>query len=88
MNNSNKNAIIGSTGFIGKNIIEVYDNFTTYNSKNIENLLKQEHDVVVCAAPSGSKWISNKEPLKDRENIDNLFVLTTHFNLTILLFFY
>ena len=65
-------AIIGYTGFIGSNLIRQrhFDNF--YNSKNIETIHNQSFDLVICAGVPAVKWLANKEPVKDRENIQKL----------------
>ena len=65
-------AIIGYTGFIGSNLIRQaeYNNF--YNSHNIESIAGESFDLLVCTAAPAEKWLANKEPIKDRENLQRL----------------
>ncbi len=66
------NAIIGHTGFVGSNLIRQskYDNF--YNSQNIESITGKSFDLLVCTAAPAEKWLANKEPTKDKENLNQL----------------
>lgn len=69
MNNS---ALIGYTGFLGS-YLKTQRSFTKlYNSKNIEEIKKQDFDTIFCAGLPAAKWIANKEPEKDLENIQFL----------------
>ena len=65
-------AIIGYTGFIGSNLIRQakYDDF--YNSQNIESVAGKSFDLLVCTAAPAEKWLANKQPVKDRENLQRL----------------
>jgi|TARA_B100001093_G_scaffold165404_1_gene157817 nucleoside-diphosphate-sugar epimerase len=64
--------IIGSTGFVGKSLInQTYFNYK-YNSKNINEISKIKHDLVVCAAAPGVKWYANKNPIEDKKKINLL----------------
>jgi nucleoside-diphosphate-sugar epimerase len=65
-------AIIGYTGFVGSNLIsqQKFDDF--YNSKNIESIQGKSYDLVVCAGAPAVKWLANKEPIKDKENLQKL----------------
>lgn len=67
-----KKAIIGYTGFVGSNLINQskYDEF--YHSKNINKIVNQEFDLLVCSGASAAKWKANQYPLEDRENIQYL----------------
>jgi nucleoside-diphosphate-sugar epimerase len=67
-----KKGIIGYTGFVGSNLIHQcqYDEF--YNSKNIDEIVNQEFDLLVCSGAPAAKWIANQQPIKDRENIQLL----------------
>lgn len=66
------NAIIGYSGFVGSNLIQQGKYDYLYNSKNIESIVKQDFNLLVCAAAPAAKWLANKEPIKDRENIQQL----------------
>lgn len=65
-------AIVGYTGFIGSNLIRQakYDDF--YNSQNIEFIAGKSFDLLVCTAAPAEKWLANKEPHKDKENLQRL----------------
>lgn len=64
--------LIGSTGLIGKNILEHFNVNYLYNSKNISNVKDVEYDILFCAAPSAVKWKANQEPQEDLEQIFEL----------------
>jgi nucleoside-diphosphate-sugar epimerase len=66
------NGMIGYTGFVGSNLIcqEKYDYF--YNSKNIESIVGKDLDLLVCAGTPAVKWLANKNPIQDRENLQRL----------------
>ena len=67
-----KTALIGYTGFVGSNLIRQrnFDDF--YNSKNIESIVGKNYELLVCAGAPAVKWLANKEPIKDRENLQRL----------------
>ena len=66
------NAIIGYTGFVGSNLVcqAKYDNF--YNSQNIESIAGKSFELLVCTAAPAEKWLANKQPTKDKENLQRL----------------
>lgn len=66
------NALIGSSGFVGTNLIKQYLFSHLYNSSNIQNIINYEYDTIFCAAPSAVKWLANKEPAEDLQSIYNL----------------
>jgi len=68
-----KITIIGK-GFVGKNLLNQYSEFKhqVYDSKNISLINQQEHDIILCAAPSGKKWLVNQDKQKDLDNIMSL----------------
>ncbi len=66
------NAIIGYTGFIGSNLIQQAEYKNFYNSKNIESIAGKNFDLLVCTAAPAEKWLANKEPIKDKENLQRL----------------
>lgn len=67
-----RESLIGYTGFVG-NHLKKQHNFTDfYNSKNFNDMREQYYNLVLCAGVSGTKWIANKEPEKDRTNIKRL----------------
>lgn len=65
-------SLIGHTGFVGSNLIKQtkFDDF--YNSKNIESIIGKDYEILVCAGSPAVKWLANKEPIKDRENLQRL----------------
>ena len=66
------NALVGYTGFVGGNILEQGRFDQLYNSKNFQDMRDQSFDEVICAGVSAVKWMANKEPEKDRKNIQAL----------------
>lgn len=67
-----KSALIGSTGFVGSNLLGQTIFSDTYNSKNIHTICGKTYDLVVCAAAPGVKWLANKHPDADWISISNL----------------
>jgi hypothetical protein len=65
-------ALIGYTGFVGSNLDTQYEFSDKYNSKNFHDMEGQQYDLVVCAGVSAVKWMANKEPEQDLENITSL----------------
>ena len=65
---TNVNVLIGNTGFIGSSLNqEQYQ--LKLNSKNWDSISEPiEVDKLVIAAPSGVKYLANREPLKDLDN--------------------
>lgn len=80
-------AIIGSTGFVGSNLIKNIDFDFKFNSKNINQIVENNYKTIVCSAPSATKWMINKYPEEDIENINKIFNLlkNTYFEKIILL---
>ena len=62
------NVLIGYTGFIGSSLNQ--DQYhLKLNSKNWQDISEPiEVDKLVIAAPSGVKYLANKDPLKDLDN--------------------
>jgi dTDP-4-dehydrorhamnose reductase len=71
-NNRKKIALIGHTGFIGSNLGELYKPQFNYNSKNIDKIKNKQFDLILCAGTSSKRWIANKNPKKDLQNIKKL----------------
>ena len=62
-------ALIGYTGFVGGNL-RTQGSFTdVYNSANIGEIAGKSFELVVSAGCRAAKWIANKEPQADREDI-------------------
>ena len=66
------NCVIGSTGFIGSYLFNALNIETGYNSKNIHLTKGLEFETIYCAAPSGTKWMANKNPKGDYDNIKSM----------------
>ncbi|MBD2180103.1 pyridine nucleotide transhydrogenase [Planktothrix sp. FACHB-1355] len=67
-----RNALIGYTGFVGGNLISQHQFDDLYNSKNIESIADKNFDFLVCSGAPAVKWLANKEPVKDAENLARL----------------
>jgi nucleoside-diphosphate-sugar epimerase len=59
-------------GFVGSNLLEQNDFDFIYDSGNIQDIKGKEFDLLVVAAPSGTKWLANRDPQKDKQSIDKL----------------
>lgn len=66
------NALIGYSGFVGSTLLKQASFDALYRSTNIHEIDGKEFDVVVCAGAPAQKWIANREPEADRQNIDDL----------------
>lgn len=66
------NALIGSTGFVGGNLLRQTSFEGLYNSKNIESIAGKTYDLVVCAGAPAEKWKANRDPDADRASIGRL----------------
>ncbi|WP_412971990.1 NAD(P)-dependent oxidoreductase [Glaciecola sp. MF2-115] len=65
-------ALIGYTGFVGSNLLKQQQFDDCYNSSNIHQIAGKEYEQIICAGVSAVKWMANREPEKDRENIQSL----------------
>lgn len=66
--------LIGNTGLIGKTLCESIDFDYLYNSQNIDNFVSEIEsggDLYLSCLPA-TKWMVNKDPLKDIKNIDKI----------------
>jgi nucleoside-diphosphate-sugar epimerase len=63
------NAIIGHTGLVGGNLCRQFRFDSCYNSSNIQEIEGTHHNLLVCSGVSGTKWLANREPEKDRAAI-------------------
>ena len=76
MNNFNKTALIGYTGFVGSSLFNSGYKFTdVYNSKNIIDIMDEEYDCIVCCGMYGQKWYANLHPEEDFEQINSLLII-------------
>lgn len=68
-NLTNKDCLIGYSGFIGTEL-QVQKKFDyLFNSKNISKIKNMTFNKVICCAAPGSKWLTNLEPEKDKKKI-------------------
>lgn len=65
-------ALIGYTGFVGSNLLNQQTFDDCYNSSNIGQIDNKGYSRVYCAGVPAAKWIANKDPTQDRENIQCL----------------
>lgn len=81
------NALIGYSGFVGKNLMDQMDFKYLFNSSNIEDLPNNDYDVLICAAPSAVKWRINQDPIPDLDSISCLLriIKETKFNKLLLI---
>jgi hypothetical protein len=65
-------ALVGHSGFVGTTLSKqsVFTDF--YRSGTISEIDGQNFDMIVCSGAPAQKWIANREPLADRQNIDRL----------------
>lgn len=62
-------ALIGSTGFVGSSLLRQRRFDALYHSTNIHEIDGRHFDTVVCAGAPAQKWLANREPVRDGENI-------------------
>lgn len=67
-----KSCLIGYTGFVGGNLDNQYNFNYKYNSKNINDIIGEEFDLVVCAGVRAQKWLANTYPEQDMKEINSL----------------
>ena len=65
-------ALIGHTGFVGGNLNNQQYFEDTYNSKNIQDIDGKHYQSLICAGVPAVKWMANKEPEKDRLQLQGL----------------
>lgn len=65
-------AIIGSTGFVGSNLLAAHDFSGRFNSRNIGDIAGTRFDLCVCAAAPAAMWAANRDPEADWRNIEGL----------------
>lgn len=65
-------ALIGHSGFVGATLRKQTAFGAIYRSTNIGEIDCRTMDTLVCAAAPAQKWIANRDPLADRQNIEGL----------------
>jgi len=67
-----KDALIGYSGFVGSTLLRQRPFEALFRSTNIADIVGQRFGTVVCAGAPAQKWIANREPGADRQNIERL----------------
>ena len=67
-----RNSLIGYSGFVGSTLLRQMQFQELFHSKNITSIGGKSFDVMVCSAAPAQKWIANRDPVADRQNIDSL----------------
>lgn len=69
------NAIVGHTGFVGSNLCTqtAFDFF--FNTSNIQDIEGKAFDTLVFSAAPANKWIANKAPEQDWQNLQQIMAL-------------
>ncbi len=65
-------ALIGFSGFVGRNLARSADFDLLVNSANLESLQGAHIDRLVCAGLPAAKWIANQKPVEDAQNVRRL----------------
>src|SRR5450830_562145 len=65
-------ALIGFTGFVGRTLLKKVNFEALFRSTNINEIADKEFGVVICAGTPAQKWIANREPVADLQNIESL----------------
>lgn len=66
------NALIGFSGFIGSTLLSQANFSARYRSTTISEIDGKSFDTVVCAGAPAQKWIANRNPTADLQNINML----------------
>jgi hypothetical protein len=72
MEYSMNDALIGYTGFVGSTLRKQTSFDSLYRSTNINEIRDQQFDTVVCAGAPAQKWLANRDPEKDKQQIATL----------------
>lgn len=65
-------ALIGSTGFVGGNLLRAMPFDHAYNSRTIHEIRGRHYDTIICAGVRAEKWKANADPAADRAGIEAL----------------
>jgi hypothetical protein len=69
---SNKNALVGHTGFVGGFLAARLPFTHAYRRSDIEDIRGQSFDLLICAGLPAAKWLANQHPEEDTRNTDRL----------------
>jgi hypothetical protein len=64
--------LIGYTGFVGSTLLKQRKFDKLFRSTNVGEIQGKDFNLCICSAAPAQKWIANKEPDKDRSNIENI----------------
>jgi hypothetical protein len=84
---TNKDALIGYSGYIGSFLRKKKKFSLKYNSKNIRSIKNEEINDLYLAAPSALKYFANSHPNKDKQNIKNLIKYLKKINCKKIIYF-
>ncbi len=65
-------ALLGWSGFVGSTLLRQREFAFRYRSTDIAESRGREFETVVCAAAPALKWVANRDPGGDRQNIEAL----------------
>jgi len=68
-----RDALIGSTGFVGGNLRRQRSFGSLFHSANIDEIRGRRFHKVICAAPGAEKWKANLDPESDRAGVESLW---------------
>jgi len=71
-NGENIDALIGCTGFVGGTLLRQRAFQYRFHSANIRQGRSRTYGDIVCCAAPAQKWLANKQPLVDLQNIESL----------------
>lgn len=67
-----ENALIGASGYVGTTLKRQTHFEHEYRSTTVGQIQGRQFDTVVCAAAPAQKWLANRAPEADRQNLDAL----------------
>lgn len=67
-----QSALIGHSGFVGTTLLRQRNFDLLYRSTDISTIANQSFDLVVCCGAPAQKWLANKDPEHDLQNIESL----------------
>ncbi len=67
-----RSALVGHTGFVGSTLKKQYEFDHLFRSTNINEIIDKDYDLLVCAGAPAQKWLANKEPEKDLQQLNFL----------------
>ena len=68
----NNDALVGCSGFVGTTLRKQHLFRSLYRSTNIQDIEQRTFNTIACTAAPAQKWIANRDPVVDFQNIDSL----------------